>query len=232
MTVGELVYRQAMDGYVPAIPLSDGFISVMARTAEESQKLVETLKEPMENMQKVMESVRPQLEAMSRIIPRVTTPFIPFLYEKEDEDFIVPALSRSVQEYVLEAPAPARQERILSSYILPGNGNWSLLEIRFLDGHTVRLSYPGLPSRKFTYTEMGFVNERTMGPDMKWKMLKEIADRGGSLTKANWNRRFHRNIKYELNEGLMRFFGMTESPIPRYTRSNGYTPLFVIRGDI
>ena len=97
MTVGELVYQQMKDGYTPTFPLSDGFISTLNRTAEESQKLVETLRVPMENMQKVMERMRPSLEAMNNIIPRVAPPFIPSIYEEEDEDLILPALKGSVQ---------------------------------------------------------------------------------------------------------------------------------------
>lgn len=241
MTVGELVYQQMKDGYIPTVTLSDGFISTLNRTAEESQKLVETLRVPFQNMQKTMERLRPSIEAMeslrprfeemSRTIPKLAPSFIPALYEDEDEDLIIPALKNSVQEYTLEDDTSVRQERARSSYLLPGNANWGLLTFQFVDGHTVRVAYDGRDSMKFTYVEMGFVNERTMEPDMKWKMLKEIADRGGSLTKESWDRRYHRNIKYELNEGLKRFFGMTENPIPRYTRRDGYATLFVIQTD-
>lgn len=235
MTVGELVYQQMKDGYTPTFPLSDGFISTLNRTAEESQKLVETLRKPFEHMQRTLETMRPHLEAIEnmRTIARPVLPFIPSLYEDEDEDLIIPALNGAVQAYTVEDAdtAPAKPERALSSYLLPGNAQWGLLEIKFIDGHTARLSYPGMQSMKFTYTEMGFVNERTMLPDMKWQLLRAIADRGGALTKEHWDRRLHRNIKYELNEGLKRFFGMTTSPIPRYTRRDGYATLFVIRGD-
>jgi hypothetical protein len=230
------------DGYVPTVTLSDGFISTLNRTAEESQKLVETLRVPFQNMQKTMERLRPSLEAMesmrprfeemSRVIPRIAPPFIPSLYEEQDEDLISPALNGSVQEYVVEdTDAQVKPVRALSSYLLPSNAQWGSVEFKFLDGHTVRVAYPGMPSMKFTYTEMGFVNERTMLPDMKWELLRAIADRGGALTKEHWDRRLHRNIKYELNEGLKRFFGMTTSPIPRYTRRDGYMTLFVIKGD-
>lgn len=234
MTVGELVYQQMKDGYTPTLPLSDGFISTLNRTAEESQKLVETLRKPFEHMQRTLETMRPHLEAIEnmRTIARPALPFMPALYEDADDDVIEMGLNNSVQEYVIDNPAAtAKSERPLGSYRLPSNAQWESLEFTFLDGHVVRVSYPGMDSMKFTYTEMGFVNERTMEPDMKWKMLKEIADRGGSLTKDGWDRRFHRNIKYELNEGLKRFFGMTENPIPRYTRRDGYMTLFVIRGD-
>lgn len=232
MTVGELIHQQMKDGYVPTSPLSDGFISSLNRTAEASQKLIETMRIPMENMQRTFERIRPQLEAMNRVMPRIPQPFVSSLYEEQDEDLIIPALKGSVQEYVVEdIDAPTKPERAVSSYLLPSKAQWGALEFQFIDGHTVRVSHPGMSSMKFTYTEMGFVNERTMQPDMKWNMLRTIAERGGSLTKESWDRRFHRNIKYELNEGLKRFFGMTENPIPRYTRRDGYATLFVIRTD-
>jgi hypothetical protein len=65
MTVGELIHQQAKEGYIPTAVLSQGLISTMTRTAEESQKLVGILKVPMENMQKLMENVRPHIEAMN-----------------------------------------------------------------------------------------------------------------------------------------------------------------------
>lgn len=234
MTVGELILQQAKDGYTPTSFLSDGFISTLNRTAEESQKMVEILKRPMESMHKVMESVRPQLEMMSRIqmVPKLAPPFIPSLYEGADEDLIMTALDRSVQEYTLVDPAPATETKyVTASYQLPGNATWESLSMQFIDGHVVHVSYPGKETKKFDFKDMGFVNERTMRPDMKWEMLRAIADHGGALTKEHWNSRLHRNIKYELNEGLKQFFGMTKNPIPRYTRRQGYMTLFAIRGD-
>jgi hypothetical protein len=234
MTVGELIHQQAKNGYVPTASLSSGFISTLQRTTEESQKLIETLRKPMENMQRIMESVRPLQEAMSRIqmVPKIAPPFIPSLYEGADEDLIMTALDRSVQEYTLDdATITTETKYVKASYQLPGNASWESLEMHFIDGHVVRVSYPGKETKRFDFKDMGFVNERTMRPDMKWEMLRTIADRGGALTKEHWDFRLHRNIKYELNEGLKQFFGMTKNPIPRYTRRHGYTTLFVIRGD-
>ena len=234
MTVGELIYQQMKDGYVPTASLSSGFISTLQRTAEASQKLTETLRVPMENMQRVMERLQPQLDAMSKIqiVPKIAPPFIPSLYEGADEDVIIAGLNNSVQEYIVEdAPIVTDNKYVTASYKLPGNAVWESLHMQFIDGHVVRVSYPGKESKRFDFKDMGFVNERTMRPDMKWEMLRTIADRGGALTKEHWDFRLHRNIKYELNEGLKQFFGMTKNPIPRYTRRHGYTTLFVIRGD-
>ena len=233
MTVGELIHQQAKDGYVPTAFLSSGFISTLQRTTEESQKLVETLRKPMENMHRIMESVRPLQEAMSKIqmVPKIAPPFIPSLYEGADEDLIIDGLNNSVQEYIVDdAPAVTENKYVTASYQLPGNAMWESLHMQFIDGHVVRVSYPGKETKKFDFKDMGFVNDRTMKPDMKWEMLRAIANHG-ALTKAHWDFRLHRNIKYELNEGLKQFFGMTKNPIPRYTRRHGYMTLFVIRGD-
>ena len=40
-----------------------------------------------------------------------------------------------------------------------------------------------------------------------------------------------RNVKYELNEGLKKFFNMSTNPIPHYTKKRGYQTLFAIKSD-
>lgn len=247
MTVGELVYQTAIrDGYNP-----EAISPELKKIAEVYQRVFDTMREPMkrvsemaESMQEpikriysVAESVRPQMEALSKIqLP--SRSFIPSYMYDEDGEFTLPVFTRPVQEVRIVNPevlalAPAKQEQereyITASYILPGNAKWELLEIQFIDGHFVRVSYPGMEPKKFDYKDMGFMNVRKTLPDMKWELLVLMAKRGGSLTKENWDRRFHRNIKYELAEGLRQFFGMTTSPIPRYTRRDGYTTLFVIK---
>ena len=179
MTVGELIYQQMKDGYIPTAPLSDGFISAVTRSAEESQKLVETLRIPMENMQKTFERMRPQLEAMNNIILRslaIAPSFIPSLYEEQDEDLILPALKGSVQEYVVEdADAnPVRVERAISSYLLLAMPS-GVAHVPFPRWtHCSRLAPRHADKKKFTYTEMGFVNEKTMLPDRKWKCFERL----------------------------------------------------------
>lgn len=253
MTVGELVYQTAIkDGYNP-----EEISPELKKIAEVYQRVFDTMREPMkavsamaESMQEpirriysVAESVRPQMEALSKIqfpvIPELPSrSFMPsYMYDEEGE-FTLPEFTRPVQEVRIVNPevlslAPATQERereyITASYQLPGNAKWESLEFQFIDGHVVRVSYPGMEPRKFDFKDMGFMNERTARPDMKWELLRLIASHGGSLTKNHWDRRFHRNIKYELAEGLRQFFGMTTSPIPRYNKRDGYTTLFVIR---
>lgn len=254
MTVGELVYLQTTkDGYNP-----EDISPELKKVAEAYQKAFDTMREPMkavssmvETMQEPMrqaaqaassmaEALEPQMRRISKIqlpsfpvLPSMS--FMPsYMYDDEGE-FTLPELIRPVQEVRIVNPeilalTPAREKQEeAATYQLPGNAKWELLEFQFIDGHIVRVSYPGMESRKFDYKDMGFMNERTARPDMKWELLRTLASHRGSLTKSHWDRRFHRNIKYELAEGLRQFFGMTTSPIPRYNKRDGYTTLFVIR---
>lgn len=255
MTVGELVYLQATkDGYNP-----DDISPELKKVAESYQRAFDTMREPMkavssmvETMQEPMRraaqaasSMAEALEPQMRMISKIQLPSFPalpslsfmpsYIYDEEGE-FTLPEMIRPVQEVRIVNPEdlalPAvKQEReyMTASYQLPGNAKWESLEFQFIDGHVVRVSYPGMESRKFDFKDMGFMNERTARPDMKWELLRLLASHGGSLTKNHWDRRFHRNIKYELAEGLRQFFGMTTSPIPRYNKRDGYTTLFVIR---
>ena len=59
--------------------------------------------------------------------------------------------------------------------------------------------------QKFDYKDMGFMNTKTNNPDYKWALLRIMAEYDGSLTKSEWDKRFGRNVKYELNEGLKKF---------------------------
>jgi hypothetical protein len=238
MTVGDLVYKQAIEsGYNPTF--AEGLISPLNDVVEAYQKVFEHMREPLKTVNSVIESVRPQIEAMAKMsIPAISQITMPTLPETlgEEEGYLMPSLIRPIQEVRIVNPediavAPARQDHkyVTASYQLPGNAKWESLEIQFVDGHVVNVSYPNMKSQRFDFKDMGFMNLRTARPDMKWELLRILASHGGSLTKEHWDRRFHRNIKYELAEGLRKFFGMTTSPIPRYKTRDGYATLFVIR---
>ena len=118
-----------------------------------------------------------------------------------------------------------------NSYPLPKDAKWHKLTIKFFDGHTVKIGYEGMATKTFDYKDMGFGNDKTNNPDTKWDFLKVIAENGGSLTALKYERRFSRNVKYEVNKLLKTFFGMKDDPIPRYNRTDGYKPLFNIESD-
>lgn len=241
MTVGELVYQTAVkQGYNPT--LAEGLISPLNNAIEAYQKVFEQMREPLKTVSSVVESVRPQIEAIAKLsipsISQITMPTLPAILDEEENDHFMPALIRPIQEVYIVNPediaiAPTRQvhKYVTASYNLPGNAKWESLEIQFVDGHFVRVSYPKMESKKFDFKDMGFLNTKTNCPDLKWKLLKEMADNGGALTNDKWERLYGRNVKYELNERLKEFFGMKENPIPHYTKKNGYWAKFSLRGD-
>jgi len=258
MTVGELVHKQAIEaGYSPAFastlisPANDAFKAL--------RELSGTLEKPMKMMAEVAKSIQPQLKIIEEMnlpeklkylqepIAGITLPeivaqrssLIPDSFYNEDNELLIPQFTNPVQEVrIVNVEEIAginntkrEKEYLVGSYHLPQNAVWESLEIKFIDGHFVKVSYLGMESKKFDYKDMGFINMKTMKPDRKWELLLKIADNGGALTNAKWNRMFGRNVKYELNDGLKRFFNMTSNPIPHYTKKNGYRVLFTLRSD-
>lgn len=244
MTVGELVYKQAVEaGYDPeraegfVSPLNEALESYRKMSAEIYDQLQEPMRKATEAASTMAEAIRPQMEMISKIrIPALPT--IPSYLLNEDGEYALPEFTRPVQEVrivnpeVFAVPAPhPTNEYVITKFTLPPNATWESLDIQFIDGHFVRVSYPNMKSRKFDFKDMGFINTKTNRPDRKWELLKEMADNSGALTNEKWDRRFSRNVKYELNERLKGFFGMKDNPIPHYTKRNGYHAKFTLRGD-
>ncbi len=232
MTVGELVYQQAIkDGYDPAT--AERLISPLKAVFEAHEKTLKAFEPMRESLKKsigmansAFESVRPSLDVLTGF----SFPTI------DKDDYIIPA--RMVQEVRIVNPedldvrsAKKESSVVVASHLLPKNATWEALDIKFLDGHLVKVSYPGMKPQKFDYKDMGFMNTKTNNPDYKWALLRIMAEYDGSLTKSEWDKRFGRNVKYELNEGLKKFFGMKSSPISHYTKRYGYKALFSLRAD-
>ncbi len=257
MTVGEQIYKQAVEaGYSPAF--ASTLVSPANEAFKSIQEVSGSLERPMEMMAELFKTIQPQLKVIEEMnlpeklkyfqepIAGITLPeliaerssLIPSSFYGEDNELLIPQYTNPVQEVrivnvdeITGAKANREKEYLVGSYNLPQNAVWESLEIKFIDGHFVKVSYLGMESKKFDYKDMGFINMKTMKPDRKWELLLKIAENGGALTNAKWERKFGRNVKYELNEGLKRFFNMTSNPIPHYTKKNGYRVLFTLRSD-
>lgn len=231
MTVGELVYKQVVEqGYNPTS--AKRLISPLNKGMESYQKLMRDMKEPIEKVNSMIESVTPQMENITKRL-HSSLP-LGGMYEEDDNSF--PILMKPIHEVRIINPedivgsgSKREHEFFTASYLLPQNANWESLKIQFIDGHIVKVSYPNMKSQKFDYKDMGFLNAKTHNPNRKWELLRAIAENDGALTVSKWNKKFGRNVKYELNEGLKKFFGMDTSPITNYTKKNGYSPLFSIQ---
>jgi len=244
-TVGDLINEQIEQnrGSERTIKLPKNWVSPLAETFETMEKLSKQMEEPMRAVARVTEAVQPQIDAIQKMkLPDMTNlitgPVIPDRLRDEDGELYIPPITRPVQEVRIVNPEVLNQstpqetpQQNTVSYPLPSGAVWESLTVKFLDGHIVKVSYVGMESKKFDFKDMGFINMKTMKPDKKWELLRAIADHGGALTMSGWNREFGRNVKYELNEGLKRFFQMEENPIPHYNKRQGYRTIFVLQSD-
>lgn len=189
------------------------------------KKVSKEIEEHKAKMQGVFEQIKPSIDVMSNFQKQMKE-------AKESYVFRLPSYTlpdRSVFIQPHNAPeqnVPTVKNR--RSYHLPTGSSWVKLTIKFFDGHTVKVSYPDLPTKTFDYKDMGFIDNKTNNPNNKWKMLHSIAENRGRLTNTKFDRKFSRNVKYELNMGLKTFFNMTEKPISNYKKEEGYVASFII----
>ena len=118
-----------------------------------------------------------------------------------------------------------------AEYSLPSGATWEQLEIRFFDGHTVKVKWGDMPTQTFDYKDMGFLDRKTNNPDMKWEMLREMATYNGSLLVSHFRKSYHRTAKYQIAQRLKKFFNMQADPFEPYIKRQGYRVRFSLRRD-
>lgn len=228
MTLGEFIAKQAKEGkdsaIIPEELLPPGAKEALKSIADIKKKMEEPLKKQAEMAKSAYNIIAPHLDRIAEMNKLV------------EENYIIPERrAQNVRIINTEdfsiGSSKKENNAIIESYSLPKNANWESLIVQFLDGHVVRVSYPNMKSRKFDFNAMGFMNTKTNKPDLKWKLLMTMAENGGALTKSKWNKEFGRNVKYELNERLKKFFDMDSSPISHYTKKDGYQALFSLKGE-
>jgi hypothetical protein len=228
MTLGEFIAKQIKEGkdsaVIPEELLPTGARETLKTIADIKKKMEGPLKEQIEMAKSAYNTIAPHLERIAEMNKIV------------EENYIIP--ERRIQNVRIINTEDIgvnsnRKENsvVVTSYPLPKNAEWENLCIQFLDGHVVKVSYPNIKSQKFDFKDMGFMNTKTNKPDLKWRLLIAMAENGGALTKSKWNKEFGRNVKYELNERLKKFFDMNSNPIPHYTKKYGYRALFSLIGE-
>lgn len=189
------------------------------------QKVSKDIEEHKARVQDVFEKMKPSIDVMSNLQKQMRE-------AKESYVFRLPSHVLPDRSFFIQ-PHKTHESNIVTlknrnSYHLPKGSSWAKLTIKFFDGHTVKVSYPDLPTKTFDYKDMGFVDNKTNNPNNKWKMLQSLAENGGRLTNSKFDRKFSRNIKYELNVSLKTFFDMAVNPISNYTKEEGYVASFII----
>ncbi len=189
------------------------------------QRVSKETEEYRARMQNVFEQIKPSIDIMSNFQEQMREAKESYVFKLPS--YTLPDRSVFIQSYKApEQNIPSVKNR--SSYHLPIGSSWAKLTIKFFDGHTVKVSHSDLPTKTFDYKDMGFADNKTNNPNNKWKLLQSMAENGGRITNAKYDRKFSRNIKYELNLGLKTFFNMTENPISNYTKKEGYVASFVL----
>jgi hypothetical protein len=111
----------------------------------------------------------------------------------------------------------------------PPGVRWSDIQMRFTDGHTLRIRIGGA-TRLVTCEQLDLHDRRTMRPNLQWDLLKTFAEGRGKL---NWDDRSasrrHQKRKEELAKALRGYFGIDDDPF--VTEGGGWRTKFSIEGD-
>lgn len=185
----------------------------------------QSIQNVMKEMESVKETIRKPLESFKALQEDLLSPRTQLVYHRPVEYDIRDELVRLNEKF------DQKNNKSRESYPLPIDAKWCKLKVKFFDGHTIKVSYEGMPTKTFDYKDMGFLDKKTNNPDTKWNFLRAIAENQGSLNNSKFNRKFSRNAKYELNSRLKSFFCMNEDPITRYNKVDGYRVLFNISSD-
>lgn len=189
-----------------------------------------TLAEYAEKIEKIKKLIAPQIESIKKMQEQNdSSARIDYIIQPRiSKDHLLLTELKNIKKELEEIKEERKTKLVINSYQLPKEAKWEKLIIKFFDGHTVKITYDNLKTQTFNYKDMGFIDRKTNNPDTKWKFLIAIAENGGSLTNSKYDKRFSRNVKYEVNKRLKNFFGMAENPIFCYTKKIGYKPLFTI----
>ncbi len=186
------------------------------------KQLQEMVNVQSKNAKVIIERLKPSIEMV-----------IEMQKSQSDRKLVYMPPSRSIDtDCIMEELQSLREElsgkkqKPRESYILPKDGSWPNLAIKFFDGHVVKVKYKGVLQKTFDFKDMGFIDRKTNKPDAKWEFLQALAENNGRIMSPKFNAMIDRNIKYEVNKRLKEFFGMKTNPIPGYTKKDGYYTLF------
>jgi hypothetical protein len=76
-----------------------------------------------------------------------------------------------------------KPQAAVGEFPTPPGCSWTDVAIRFQDSHTVTV-HAGERRQRLMFTQMGLVNAKTGLPNMKWELLRSLAQGHGVMT---WN---------------------------------------------
>lgn len=111
----------------------------------------------------------------------------------------------------------------------PVGAEWSDVAIRFVDGHTVRVTVRDV-ARTFTYEAMGLLDGRTKRPTHQWDLLYAFAKEHGTLTWASPSAsRQNQKRRERLGRELKAFFCIDDDPFEAI--EGGWRARFTVEPD-
>ena len=131
----------------------------------------------------------------------------------------------------IDSSSPKKTPAARASYQLPEEAVWEKLKIKFADGHTVKVRYPGMKTATFDYKDMGFIDRKTNNPDIKWEFLRDMAEEHGRWPVERYIKKYHKTTKYQLSQRLQQFFGINSDPFHPYKKKEGYSLRFSLYPD-
>lgn len=117
----------------------------------------------------------------------------------------------------------------------PKSSFWRDVNIRFTDGHTVRITVNG-KAESLNYSQLGaaFTNKRNGNPTVQWAFLRGLAKHKGNLDKLTIHATKVGGLKQTIsrtNRGLSKFFGIEGQAITAWERGYGWQAQFTIRDE-
>ncbi|MGB7061154.1 MAG: hypothetical protein WBF13_02225 [Candidatus Zixiibacteriota bacterium] len=119
------------------------------------------------------------------------------------------------------APVSAKENQITPMELPPGT-KWEDINIKFLDGHNVKISVGDL-NLKTDYKEMGFEDKRRQLPNNQWKFLEVLATSRCQVawgeSAASWSLKKSKQL---LSKTLKEYFQIQEDPFHPYKQEKAY----------
>ncbi len=137
------------------------------------------------------------------------------------------ALPSFLAEHSPVAAGVAQSER----FPTPPGSSWSDVQMRFIDGHTVRITV-GEVVRHMTYHDMGLEVKRSKKPDVQFELLRVFAEAGGELDwKTHGADRANQKRRERLAAALQDLFRIEGDPFEYDASLKGWRTRFSVESD-
>ena len=119
------------------------------------------------------------------------------------------------------------------------NFQWEKLTLTLLSGDQVRIQYPDIANKTYSYAELGFKDKKSKdgSPNKNWRFLKLACKKyewDTSINNNSLNQRDRDNLKHiisDIRKKLREFFETTGDPFHPHKNGEGWRTKFIIRNE-